>query len=76
MQEVYEDGTGGKVQPFDLQKAMDALQNPMVDHVEVFNLGSGAHKRAVGRINDVVASRREKKRLKKILNQSIEKSKK
>ena len=74
MQDVYKDGSGGKIGPFDFQKASEAMQNPMVDHVEVFNLGSKAHERVVGRIKNLTVSRREKKRLKKIL--STQKAKK
>ena len=67
MQDVYKDGTGGKIEELNFEEMKKTLMNPMVDHVEVFNTGSEAHKKAVGRIKNLTISRREKKKLKKIL---------
>ena len=63
MQEVYKDGSGGEIKTLEQMKELTkSVLKPDVHHVEVFNLGSAAHKKAVMRIKDLNISRREKKR--------------
>ncbi len=69
MQDIRKDGSGGEIKGFDVEELKKSLTDPDIDHVEVFNIGSEAHKKAVGRINDLTVSRREKRKLKKILNE-------
>ena len=69
MQDVYRDGSGGEIKGFNVEGLKKSLADLNVDHVEVFNTGSEAHKKAVGRINDLVISRREKRKLEKMLKE-------
>ncbi len=71
MQDVRRDGSGGEIKGFDVEELKKSLADPYIDHVEVFNTGSEAHKKAVGRIKDLTISRREKKKLKKILKRLL-----
>lgn len=41
MQEVYNDGTLGKIRDLDLERLQDFLSDPNVDHVRVFNRETG-----------------------------------
>ena len=76
MQDVRKDGSGGEIKGFDVEELKKSLTDPYIDHVEVFNIGSEAHERAIGRIKNLTVSRREKKRLKKILLAPKSKAKK
>lgn len=50
MQEVYKDGSGGEIVDFDPIRVMEAMQNPEIDHVEIFRKDTPAHSRAIKRI--------------------------
>ena len=52
MQEVYQDESGGKIQPFDPLELERSLQKPEVKRVEVFNRGGPAHSEAIKRIKN------------------------
>jgi len=72
MQNVYKDGSGGAIEPLDFKKMEKALHNKNIDRVEVFNLDSPAHNKAVSRIKNLSISRREKKRLKRLIDTNKE----
>ncbi len=67
MQEVYNDGTGGEIIPMDESALTEALKKKEVDHFEVFQLGSEAHKRAVERISDPAARKKARRKLRRII---------
>ena len=72
MQEVYKDGTGGEITSLDGMKDLvtalaDALEKDNVDHVEVFQEGSTAHKRAIKRMSDHDARKKARRKLRKIV---------
>ena len=50
MQEVFYDGTGGKIVDFDAARLQESLEKSEVDHVEVFKKGTPAHSDAIKRM--------------------------